>query len=114
MPKKPSTNKLTVVEAGRRGGETVSARYGPAFYSDIGKRGGEVTKTHGPGFFSKIGKLGGTAVSAKRGPEFYARIGQKGGETVKAKTDPSITAVSVVRAARPSPSLKFHSRRDHN
>lgn len=33
--------KMTVQEAGRRGGETVKAKYGAEFYSEIGKKGGE-------------------------------------------------------------------------
>jgi uncharacterized protein len=33
--------KMTVGEAGRKGGETVKKKYGPEFYSEIGKKGGE-------------------------------------------------------------------------
>ena len=48
-------------EAGRKGGETVKSRYGPAFYQSIGKKGGETVKR-------------------ERGAAFYAEIGRKGGE----------------------------------
>ncbi|HHX42263.1 MAG TPA: Em GEA1 (EM1) [Armatimonadetes bacterium] len=32
---------MTVREAGRKGGETTSERYGHEFYEEIGKKGGE-------------------------------------------------------------------------
>lgn len=34
--------QMTVEEAGRKGGETVKRKYGPDFYSRIGKKGGEI------------------------------------------------------------------------
>ena len=33
--------EMTVSEAGRKGGETTSKKYGPEFYEEIGRRGGE-------------------------------------------------------------------------
>jgi general stress protein YciG len=33
---------MTVQEAGRKGGNTVKAKYGPEFYSRIGQKGGEI------------------------------------------------------------------------
>jgi len=36
--------KMTVSEAGRKGGETTSKRYGPEFYEEIGKKGGQKVK----------------------------------------------------------------------
>ncbi len=56
--------KMTVSEAGRKGGETTARKYGPEFYEQIGKKGGETT-------------------SRKYGPEFYEEIGHKGGQKVK-------------------------------
>lgn len=56
--------KMTVSEAGRRGGETTARKYGPEFYEQIGKKGGETT-------------------SRRYGPEFYEEIGHKGGQKVK-------------------------------
>jgi uncharacterized protein len=56
----PGKGKMTVGEAGRKGGRTVKEKYGPDFYSEIGEKGGE-------------------AVKEKYGPEFYSEIGQKGG-----------------------------------
>jgi len=33
--------RMTVEEAGRKGGETVKRKYGHEFYEEIGKKGGE-------------------------------------------------------------------------
>lgn len=33
--------RMTVQEAGRKGGETVKEKYGPEFYSEIGQKGGQ-------------------------------------------------------------------------
>ena len=52
--------KMTVAEAGRRGGEKTAA-------------------THGREFYEKIGRKGGEKVSMERGSEFYSEIGSKGG-----------------------------------
>jgi uncharacterized protein len=52
--------KMTVAEAGRKGGEKTASTHGREFYEQIGRKGGE-------------------KVSAERGPEFYSEIGSKGG-----------------------------------
>jgi general stress protein YciG len=52
--------KMTVAEAGRKGGEKTAS-------------------THGREFYEKIGRKGGEKVSMERGPEFYCEIGSKGG-----------------------------------
>jgi len=57
MPPHP----MTIEEAARKGGNTTKERYGPDFYSRIGKKGGQ-------------------RVARERGPEFYSEIGRKGGE----------------------------------
>ena len=56
--------KMTVGEAGRKGGKTTAKKYGPGFYEEIGKKGGDTT-------------------SKKYGHEFYEEIGHKGGQKVK-------------------------------
>lgn len=56
-----STRPMTIEEAARKGGNTTKERYGPDFYSRIGKKGGQ-------------------RVARERGPEFYSEIGRKGGE----------------------------------
>jgi general stress protein YciG len=55
---------MSVREAGKRGGDSVKAKYGSEFYETIGRKGGEATKT-------------------KYGPSFYEEIGQKGGQKMK-------------------------------
>jgi hypothetical protein len=52
--------KMTVAEAGRKGGEKTASTHGKEFYEEIGRKGGE-------------------KVSQERGPEFYSEIGSKGG-----------------------------------
>ena len=60
--------KMTVSEAGRKGGETTSKKYGSEFYEEIGHKGG---------------KKGGQTTKEKYGHEFYEEIGHKGGQKVK-------------------------------
>jgi len=36
--------KMTVGEAGKKGGKTTLKKYGPSFYQDIGKKGGNKVK----------------------------------------------------------------------
>lgn len=74
--KRPA-GKMTVEEAGRRGGERTAQTRGHEFYQSIGRKGGEVVsrdKQH----MSSIGRKGGEAVSRDRA--HMAMIGQKGGE----------------------------------
>ena len=35
---------MTVAEAGRRGGNAVKDKYGPDYYSEIGKKGGQASR----------------------------------------------------------------------
>ncbi len=57
--------KMTVEEAGRKGGEKTSETHGKEFYEEIGRKGGETTSEEkGPEFYEEIGKKGG----AKGGP----------------------------------------------
>lgn len=64
--------QMTVGEAGHKGGETTSKRYGHEFYEEIGHKGGEAG-----------GHKGGEATKKKYGREFYEEIGHKGGQKVK-------------------------------
>jgi len=59
---------MTVSEAGRKGGETTSERYGHEFYEEIGKKGGQ---------------KGGQTTFKRYGPQFYEEIGRKGGHKVR-------------------------------
>lgn len=64
--------RMTVREAGRKGGEIVKSKYGPAFYAEIGRRGGESTKRrYGSRFYEAIGHKGGQR--GKRAPEGATR-----------------------------------------
>ncbi len=56
--------KMTVSEAGQKGGRTTRERYGHEFYEEIGEKGG-------------------TTVREKYGTPFYEEIGHKGGQKVK-------------------------------
>jgi len=56
--------KMTVEEAGQKGGTRTSETHGREFYEEIGHKGGEKT-------------------SEKHGPEFYRQIGHKGGRKVR-------------------------------
>ncbi len=64
--------EMTVSEAGRKGGETTSKKYGPEFYEEIGRKGGEaVSQKYGHEHFEEIGKKGGHKVAEliERGKE---------------------------------------------
>ncbi len=48
--------------------------------SEAGRKGGNKTaSTHGVEFFTEIGRKGGDTVLRNRGKEFYSEIGSKGG-----------------------------------
>jgi len=64
--------KMTVGEAGRKGGRATAKKYGPEFYEQIGKKGGRIG-----------GPKGGLTTKQKYGHEFYEQIGHKGGQKVK-------------------------------
>ena len=55
-----------------------------AFYSEIGKKGGNKTKEkHGLEHFQSLAKEGGKANAKKYGNPHFSKIGQKGGETTR-------------------------------
>lgn len=63
--------KMTVEEAGRRGGEKTSQTHGPEFYSEIGSKGGsQRAKQH-------------EGTSAARGKTSLEEAGHKGGQRVR-------------------------------
>ncbi|MGH7727589.1 MAG: general stress protein B [Vulcanimicrobiaceae bacterium] len=76
--------EMSVREAGKKGGDTVRARYGSGFYEAIGRKGGQATRErHGAQFYETIGQKGGRVVKDKYGSDFYEEIGHKGGQKVK-------------------------------
>jgi hypothetical protein len=55
--------KMTVEEAGHKGGEKTARTHGHEFYEEIGHKGGEKTsETHGKEFYKEIGHKGGQKV----------------------------------------------------
>lgn len=74
---KRTSGKMTVEEAGRKGGEKTAETRGHEFYQAIGKKGGEAVSRDRQ-HMAAIGRKGGEAVSRNRA--HMAQIGQKGGE----------------------------------
>jgi general stress protein YciG len=71
--------RMTVQEAGRKGGETTAQTHGREFYQEIGRKGGEARKEElGSEGYAELGRKGGEVVSQNR--EHMAEIGRKGGE----------------------------------
>ena len=66
--KEEKKGKMTVGEAGHKGGEETAKTHGKEFYHEIGEKGGH---------------KGGEKVKEEKGPEFYSKIGHKGGQKVK-------------------------------
>ena len=61
MVKEKVKGKMTVAEAGKRGGLKTSETHGREFYKEIGRKGGEkVLEQCGPEFYSEIGSKGGS------------------------------------------------------
>lgn len=76
------TTKMTVQEAGRRGGQAVRLKYGPEFYSEIGQKGGRARREElGSEGYAAIGRKGGEVVSQDR--DHMSEIGHKGGQRVR-------------------------------
>ena len=60
--------KMTVSQAGKKGGQRTAETHGHGFYEEIGKKGG---------------RKGGETTAGRYGHEFYEEIGHKGGQKVK-------------------------------
>ncbi|HOX41063.1 MAG TPA: KGG domain-containing protein [bacterium] len=55
--------RMSVSEAGKKGGKKTAQTHGHDFYQEIGRKGGETTsREHGPNFYSEIGHKGGQRV----------------------------------------------------
>jgi len=86
--RKEDPGKMTVEEAGRKGGVTTRKTHGREFYQEIGRKGGEerAREIREEGIspetrekLSEAGRKGGEATRETRGREFYQEIGRKGG-----------------------------------
>ncbi|MDA8216244.1 MAG: hypothetical protein M0Z94_01350 [Dehalococcoidales bacterium] len=80
--------EMTVSEAGHKGGEKVSQKYGHEHFEEIGKMGGHkggeiVSEKYPHEHFEEIGHKGGEKVSEKYGHEHFEEIGHKGGQKVR-------------------------------
>ncbi|MFO7298515.1 MAG: KGG domain-containing protein [Pseudomonadota bacterium] len=61
--------KMTVEEAGRRGGAATAQARGREFYREIGRKGGEARRVKlGSEGYRELGRKGGAATSQKRAP----------------------------------------------
>ncbi len=61
--------KMTVEEAGRRGGAATAQARGREFYKEIGRKGGEARRGKlGSEGYRELGRKGGAATSQKRSP----------------------------------------------
>ena len=59
-----SDGNMSVREAGRKGGKTTRARYGPEFFQEIGAKGGKaVSERYSNEHFREIGRKGGRRVA---------------------------------------------------
>ena len=79
---------LSVSEAGRKGGSTVSKKYDHLHFQAIGRLGGHkggevVAKRYGHDHFEEIGRKGGETVSHRYTHAHFEEIGHKGGQKVR-------------------------------
>ena len=63
----PDKGDPRMVEAGRKGGNSVKQERGREFFQAIGRKGGKKTaEKYGAEFFSQIGRKGGSSVKADK------------------------------------------------
>jgi len=78
--------KMTVREAGRRGGLKNLEKGGLEYFAALGRKGGRsVLETRGREHFVEMGKAGGAATVEKYEAEHFAEIGRAGGAAIRAK-----------------------------
>ena len=71
--------KMTVAEAGRRGGEKTSETHGPEFYSEIGSKGGSQRAKQHEGTAEAEGKTS-LEEAGHRGGQRIKKLVEKGKE----------------------------------
>jgi general stress protein YciG len=75
--------KMTVEEAGRKGGQKTSETHDENFYREIGQKGGQATsRSHGREFYQEIGRKGGE----ERADDPDVRSGELGRKGGKARS----------------------------
>jgi uncharacterized protein len=70
------------------GGNTVKAKYGPDFFREIGRKGGQTIKNRGVDYLREIGRQGGEATKIRHGSTYYSEIGRKGGRAGRGTPKP--------------------------
>ncbi len=69
--------KMTVAEAGRRGGKKTAATHGPEFYSEIGSKGGSQRAKQHEGTLEARGKTSLEEAGHRGGQKVKRLIGQE-------------------------------------
>ncbi|HUZ78288.1 MAG TPA: hypothetical protein VMV93_11980 [Chloroflexota bacterium] len=70
------------------GGDAVKAKYGPEFFREIGRKGGQTIRERGVEYLREIGRTGGETTKARHGIGHYAQIGRIGGQRGKGQPKP--------------------------
>lgn len=88
--------KMTVEEAGRKGGAATAQARGREFYKEIGRKGGEARRGKlGSEGYRELGRKGGAATSQKRAPvresEQLAGISQAQQAIANEETTPGLS-----------------------
>ena len=83
-----STTRTVATGERDKGGNAVKAKYGPEFFREIGRKGGQAIKDRGVEYLRDIGRQGGEATKARHGSAHYAEIGRKGGQRGKGQPKP--------------------------
>ncbi len=120
--RKEETGKMTVEEAGKKGGETTKETHGREFYHEIGKKGGEerAREIREKGIspetrekLSEAGRKGGETTKETHGREFYQEIGKKGGAAPKGATRREVSeGEDIVRLSGKDLDVTFSSQEE--
>lgn len=82
--------RITVEQAGSRGGKATRDKHGLEYYTNLGKQGGAATSAkYGPDHYRELGQKGGAKTKEKYGIEHYRRVGARGGRVRPEPAPPS-------------------------
>ena len=73
---------------GGNSGKAVLAKYGPEFFRQIGRKGGQAIKDRGLDYRREIGRNGGETTKARHGRQHFSEIGRKGGQAGRGTPKP--------------------------